>query len=189
MDSPLHPAGTALVQQTIAAVAADTALREAETLHGPVTEVWFDPFTVRDRYALGQWHRLLLADGSVLSDGALAHRRTTTAHWWKTLMRSAREFYDKQGLGYEALVVHTAADGGEPARLEATKFEAPRPTVSIICSHGPVTTRLAQMVAELHAIDAALAPGAQYDLADALLVLQTAIDQGEPALTGHLPGP
>ncbi|MET8605751.1 hypothetical protein ABZV92_19630 [Streptomyces rubiginosohelvolus] len=189
MDSPLHPAGTALIHRTIAAVAADTALREAEALHGPVTQVWFDPLTVRDRYAPGQWHRLVLADGSVLRDDALAHRRTTPAYWWKTLMQSAREFYDKQGLGHEALVVHTAADGREAARLEATNVEAPRPTVSNIRTHGPVTTRLAQMVAELHAIDAALAPGAQYDLADALLVLQTAIDQGEPALTGHLPGP
>ncbi|MFI1189247.1 hypothetical protein [Streptomyces californicus] len=60
--------------------------------------------------------------------------------------------------------------------------------MSNICTHGPVTTRLAQMVAELHAIDTALAPGAQYDLTDALLVLQAAVDQGEPALTGQLPG-
>ncbi|MFJ1662284.1 hypothetical protein [Streptomyces anthocyanicus] len=188
MDSPFHPAGAALIQQTLAAVAADTALREAEAVHGPVTQVWFDPFTVRDRYALGHWHRLVLADGSVLSDGALAHRRTTPAHWWETLMQSAREFCSEQGLGYEALVVHTAA-GGKPACLEITRAELPQPTVSNICTRGPVTSRLTQMVAELRAIDAALAPGTQYDLADALLVLQTAIDQGEPALTGRLPGP
>lgn len=188
MNSPLDPTGAALIQQTLTAVAADTALREAEALHGPVTQVWFDPFTVRDRYAQGHWHRLGLADGSVLRDSALAHRRTTPAHWWETLMQSAREFYDKQGLDYEALVVHTAA-GAEPARLEATSAELPQPTVSNICTRGPVTTRLTQMVVELHTIDAALAPGAQYDLADALLVLQTAIDQGEPALTGRLPGP
>ncbi|WP_274036588.1 hypothetical protein [Streptomyces sp. MMBL 11-1] len=188
MNSPLHPTGAALIQQTLAAVAADTALREAEALHGPVTQVWFHPFTVRDRYALGHWHRLVLADGSVLRDSAFAHRRTTPAHWWETLMQSAREFCAEQDLGYEALVVH-AATGGEPARLETTSAELPQPTVSNICTRGPITSRLTQMVVELHTIEAALAPGAQYDLADALLVLQTAIDQGEPALTGPLPGP
>ncbi|MFE2640149.1 hypothetical protein ACFXKF_36295 [Streptomyces scopuliridis] len=188
MDSPLHSAGTALIKQTLAAVAADTALHEAAALHGPVTQVWFHAFTVRDHYALGHWHRLVLADGAVLTDDAVAHRRTHPAHWWEPLLQSARDLYTDHDLGYEALVVHTGADG-DPARLETTTAEPPRPTVTNIRTRGPVTRRLTQMSAELHAIDAALAPGAQYDLSDVLLVLRTAIAQGEPALAGKLPSP
>ncbi|MET8816494.1 hypothetical protein ABZW47_31400 [Streptomyces sp. NPDC004549] len=174
-----------LVREVRAALRVDTGVLDANALLGAVTEVWFDQHEARD--AVRYWPRLVFADGTVVSDEALAPRRTERATWWPTVARAARQFLRDQPTRLSPLVVRTSADG-TPARVDfASVDDWPDLTVRRLHREGPVVGRLRQILVEVEGIQAAVAEGSAFDLGEVEEALRAAIGAGEPAVRGPLP--
>lgn len=174
-----------LLQEVRAALRADTGVRDANALHGAVTQVWFDQYEARE--SVRYWPRLVFADATVLADEAVAPRRTERATWWPAVANAARQFLRAQPLGLSPLVVHTGADGARAQVAFASVDERPDVTVRRLRREGPVTGRLTQLLGEVEGIKAVIAEGAEFDLGEVVEALRSVIDVGEPAVRGPLP--
>lgn len=174
-----------LVQEVRAALRVDTGVLDANTLHGAVTEAWFDQHEARDSVRF--WPRLVFADGTVVSDEALAPRRTERATWWPRVATAARQFLREQPTRLSPLVVRTGADGA-PAQVDFASVEDwPDLTVRRLHREGPVIGRLTQILKEVEGIQAVIAEGSAFDLGEVEEALRAAIGAGEPAVRGPLP--
>ncbi|WP_405968931.1 hypothetical protein OG613_48005 (plasmid) [Streptomyces sp. NBC_00015] len=163
----------------------DTGVRDANALHGAVTQVWFDQYEARE--GVRYWPRLVFSDTTVLGDEAVAPRRTEPAAWWPDVASAARQFMRAQPLGLSPLVVHTGADGARAQVVLAPVDSWPDVTVRRLRRAGAVIDRLTQVLREVEGIQAVVAEGAAFDLGEVTQALCSVIELGEPAVRGPLP--
>ncbi|MEU7028966.1 hypothetical protein AB0A60_20025 [Streptomyces sp. NPDC046275] len=179
------PAAFHLVREVRTALRRDTGVRDANALHGAVTQVWFDQYEARE--AVRAWHRLVFADATVLEDEAVAPRRTERAGWWSAVERAARQFLRLHPTGLAPLVVHTGAKGS-PARVAfASRDDWPEVTLRVLHREGPLIDRLTLLLTEVESLQTVIAEGSSFGLGDVAEALRSVIDIGEPAVRGPLP--
>jgi hypothetical protein len=174
-----------LLQEVRTALRVDTGVRDANALHGAVTQVWFDQYETRE--SVRYWPRLVFADTTVLADEAVAPRRTERATWWPAVADAARQFLRAQPLGLSPLVVHTGADGAPGHVAFASVNDCPAVTVRRLRREGPVIDRLTQLLGEVEGIQSVVAEGSTFELGEVADALRSVIDVGEPAVRGPLP--
>ncbi|MFI5864695.1 hypothetical protein [Streptomyces sp. NPDC051546] len=173
------------LQAVRTALRMDTGVLEANSLHGAVTQVWFDQYEARD--TVRYWHRLVFADTSVLEDEALSPRRTERATWWPAVESAAQNFLRTQPLSGAPVVVHTGTDGAPAQVAFASRNDWPDVTLRRLRSEGPVIDRLTQLLHEVESLQRAIPEGSSFDLGEVTDSLRCAIDVGEPAMRGPLP--
>ncbi|MCX4681586.1 hypothetical protein OG413_41020 [Streptomyces sp. NBC_01433] len=174
-----------LLQEVRTALRMDTGVLDANAAHGAVTQVWFDPYEARE--AVRSWDRLVLADGSVLADEALAPRRTARATWWPALENAVRQVLCPQPMGLAPLLVLTGADGAPAQVAFALRDDWPQVTLRCLRREGLVVGRLKLLLSEVESLQDVIAEGASFDLGEVTDALRSVIDVGEPAVRGKLP--
>ncbi|MGW6203729.1 hypothetical protein ACWF9B_08800 [Streptomyces sp. NPDC055089] len=179
-DSAAH-----LLQEVRTALRMDTGVLDANALHGAVSQVWFDQHEARE--GVRSWDRIVLADGTVLSDDALAPRRTERATWWPAVEAAVRQFLRPQPLGQAPLLMHTGADGAPAQVAFAPRDDWPDVTLRSLRREGPVIGRLKLLLSEVESLQEVIAEGASFDLGEVTDALRFVIDVGEPAVRGTLP--
>lgn len=174
-----------LLQEVRTALRMDTGVLDANALHGAVSQVWFDQYEARD--GVRSWDRIVLADGTVLSEEALAPRRTERATWWPAVEAAVRQYLRPQPLGLAPLLVHIGGDG-TPARVAfAARDDWPEVTHRCLRREGLVFGRLKLLLREVESLQEVIAEGASFDLGEVTDALRSVIEVGEPAVRGSLP--